>query len=78
MTSNQLFFEGIEFFNNKLGEEASQASSFADFYERFCTLIIKIHDKHPIYYEGISASGSNGEDVPATDILRKISFAWEV
>ena len=74
---NHLFFEGIEFFNNKLSEEAAQASSFADFYERLCALIIKIHDNHPIYYEGISAPGSNGEDVPATDILRKISFAWE-
>lgn len=74
---NHLVFEGMEMFKNKLGEESEKSGDFADFYERFCALVSENHDKHPIYYEGLSGPVSCDSNTPADDICKKIYISGE-
>ena len=72
-----LIYEGIEYLQGKLQEDAKQSQSFADFYRRFYTSIADIREKYPLYYDGIVGALPFEYNAPASDIRKKIYIAGE-
>lgn len=72
-----LIFEGLEFLQARLLEDAEHSRSFADFYRRFCTSTLELHEKYPLYYDGIAGTLPLGAEAPSSDIRRKIYITGE-
>lgn len=72
-----LIFEGVEFFQTKLLEDTEQSKNFADFYARFCQSITTIHEKYPLYYDGIIGAMPFDAHAPVSDIHKKIYISGE-
>ena len=74
---NQIILEGMDMYRDKVADEAARSKDTADFYKRFCALIRNLHDKQPVYYEGIAGAVSFDEKAPEDDLLRKIYLSGE-
>ena len=72
-----LIFEGVEYFQNKLLEDAEKSHTFADFYKRFCKSISAIHKKYPLYYDGIIGAAPFDGKSQLSDINKKIYISSE-
>lgn len=72
-----LIFEGVEFFQTKLLEDAERSRNFAEFYRHFCQSISEIHTKYPLYYDGIIGAAPFDERAQLSDINKKIYISNE-
>lgn len=72
-----LVFEGLEFFQTKLIEDAEKCSSFSEFYRRFCKSALELYEKYPIYYVDIAEALAIDRSKPASDIRKKIYMISE-
>ena len=75
---NYLFFEGVNFFKDKVLEEAEKSRNLKDFYKLFCASVVAMHKDHPIYYEGVTGEAIFDENAPPESILNKIYLSGEV
>jgi len=75
---NYLFFEGINFFQTQVHDEAGSSRDFKDFYTQFCASVVALHKKQPVYYEGVAGEAIFDETAPPENILNKIYLSGEV
>lgn len=74
---NYLFFEGINFFQAKVHDEAEKSQNFKEFYTQFCASVVAMHKEQPVYYEGVTGEAIFDENAPPESILNKIYRSGE-
>ena len=74
---NYLFFEGINYFQAKVHEEAENSRKFKDFYTQLCGSVVAMHKEQPVYYEGVTGEAIFDENAPLENILNKIYLSGE-